>query len=82
MEFINMLEAKSNLSRLVEAVETGKQSEIVIARNGRPAARLVAMSAQPPVGPRIGIARGQFTVPEDFNEGDEEIAALFNGSID
>ena len=36
-----MLEAKSTLSRLVEAIERGEAREIVIARNGRPAARLV-----------------------------------------
>ena len=36
---VNMLEAKSNLSRLVEAVETGAETEIIIARNGRPAAQ-------------------------------------------
>jgi antitoxin (DNA-binding transcriptional repressor) of toxin-antitoxin stability system len=35
MQTVNMLEAKSNLSRLVEAIEQGKEREIVIARNGR-----------------------------------------------
>ncbi len=34
MSIVNMLDAKSNLSRLVEAVESGAESEIVIARNG------------------------------------------------
>ena len=42
MPVVNMLEAKSNLSRLVEAVESGVETEIIIARNGRPAAKLVA----------------------------------------
>lgn len=36
---INMLQAKSTLSRLVEAIEQGREHEIIIARNGRPAAR-------------------------------------------
>jgi antitoxin (DNA-binding transcriptional repressor) of toxin-antitoxin stability system len=35
MHAFNMLDAKSNLSRLVESVETGAEAEIVIARNGR-----------------------------------------------
>ena len=35
MQPVNMLEAKSTLSRLVQAVEEGRESEIVIARNGR-----------------------------------------------
>ena len=41
MQSVNMLQAKSSLSRLVEAIELGQEREIVIARNGRPAARLV-----------------------------------------
>ncbi|MCP9879473.1 type II toxin-antitoxin system Phd/YefM family antitoxin [Cyanobium sp. A1C-AMD] len=40
---VNMLEAKTHLSRLVEAIETGAATEVVIARNGRPVARLTAL---------------------------------------
>ncbi|EQD24006.1 MAG: hypothetical protein D084_Lepto4C00628G0001, partial [Leptospirillum sp. Group IV 'UBA BS'] len=40
MKTVNILEAKSTLSKLVESVETGKEKEIVIARNGRPVGRL------------------------------------------
>jgi len=73
-----MLEAKSQLSRLVEAVETGSEPEIIIARNGRPAARLVAIK---PVtaGKRIGVAKGKFTVPADIDADEASIAALFTG---
>jgi len=39
MQTVNMLEAKSTLSRLVDLIEQGTEREIVIARNGRPAAR-------------------------------------------
>lgn len=81
MPTVNMLEAKTKLSKLVEAVETGKESEIVIARNGKPAARLVPIEAKPK-GPRIGIAKGLFTVPDDFDADDEEIAKLFYGEDD
>jgi prevent-host-death family protein len=79
MAMINMLEAKSQLSRLVEAVETGSEAEIIIARNGRPAARLVAIK---PVttGKRIGVAKGKFTVPADIDADEAAIAALFAGS--
>ena len=38
---VNILQAKSSLSRLVEAIEQGHEREILIARNGRPAAKLV-----------------------------------------
>ncbi|WP_428483967.1 type II toxin-antitoxin system Phd/YefM family antitoxin [Rhodopila sp.] len=79
MHSFNMLEAKSNLSRLVEAVETGAEAEIIIARNGRPAARLVAIN---PIasGKRIGIAKGKFTVPDTIDADEATIAALFAGS--
>ncbi len=78
MPTMNMLEAKSNLSRLVEAVETGAQTEIIIARNGRPAARLVPL-APAPKGQRIGIAKGKFTVPDTIDADEATIAALFSG---
>jgi len=45
MTTVNMLDAKSNLSRLVEAIESGAEREIIIARNGKPAARLVPIHA-------------------------------------
>jgi prevent-host-death family protein len=78
MPVVNMLEAKSNLSRLVEAVESGAETEIIIARNGRPAARLVQL-AQPRTQKRIGAARGAFEVPDDFDAANEQIRALFEG---
>lgn len=73
---VNMLDAKTSLSRLVEAVETGRETEIVIARNGRPAARLVPVGPAP-VSARIGIARGAFEVPDDIDASNPEIARLF-----
>ncbi len=82
MDLINMLEAKSSLSRLVEAVETGKQAEIVIARNGRPAARLVPIEPRGPAGARIGVARGKFVAPGVLDADDQQIAALFSGTAD
>jgi prevent-host-death family protein len=75
---VNMLEAKNNLSKLVEAVESGGESEIIIARNGRPAARLVPLE-QKKTGVRIGVAKGLFTVPDDIDEDNEEIEKLFYG---
>lgn len=73
-----MLEAKSNLSRLVEAVESGAEAEIVIARNGRPAARLVPIRSRP-MGQRIGLAKGLYETPEPDPALDEAAAELFRG---
>jgi len=78
MQSVNMLQAKSSLSRLVEAIEQGQEREIVIARNGRPVARLVSMETAP-AGKRIGVARGKFKVPDDIDAHDEEVARRFLG---
>lgn len=80
MPTVNMFEAKSNLSRLVEAVETGAETEIIIARNGRPAARLLPVAAATS-GPRIGVARGAFVVPESIDADNNEVARLFEEPV-
>lgn len=84
MPTVNMLEAKSNLSRLVEAVENGSESEIIIARNGRPAARLVPLEAKPLAPRPLGLWNGRFETvsQEEFDSSNEEIAELFNGKDD
>ena len=79
MRTVNMLEAKSSLSRLVQAVEEGSEDEIIIARNGRPAARLVAMRPAS-AGQRIGVAKGKFIPPDDIDADNALIAARFAGS--
>ena len=76
MSTVNMLDAKTNLSRLVEAVESGAEAEIVIARNGRPAAKLVPVD-QVAKGQRIGVAKGKFVAPEPDKAFDAEAAAAF-----
>ena len=62
---VNMHEAKTSLSRLVERVEAGE--EIVIARAGKPAARLVPFTATRRRRRRLGLLDGRFTIPDDFN---------------
>jgi prevent-host-death family protein len=76
MPIVNMLDAKSNLSRLIDAVENGRESEIIIARNGKPAARLVPLAAQPE-GLRLGVAKGLFEVPDDIDGANPAVAELF-----
>ena len=80
MKPINMLEAKTQLSKLVERVETGRSDEIVIARNGRPAARLVPVSRARP-GKRIGLLKGKFRAPslEKLDARNDDVARLFAG---
>ncbi len=78
MRTVNMLDAKSSLSRLVEAVESGRETEIIIARNGKPAAKLSRVDAAPP-GQRLGVGKGRFTIPDDIDADNAEIAKLFYG---
>lgn len=80
MMTVNMHEAKSQLSRLVEALESGREDEIVIARNGQPVARLTRFDAST-VGQRIGVAKGLFEVPDDIDEDNSVIADLFVGRM-
>lgn len=76
MPVVNMLEAKNTLSRLVDAVESGAEPEIIIARNGRPAARLVPLD-KAVSGPRLGVARGRFEVPDSIDANNAEVAEMF-----
>jgi prevent-host-death family protein len=78
MSTVNMLEAKTHLSKLVESLESGQETEIIIARNGRPAARLVPLR-QLPLGKRIGVAEGRWVIPDDIDQDNEMIADLFEG---
>ena len=78
MPSVNMLQAKSTLSRLVEAIEQGREREIIIARNGRPAAKLVPVDTGP-VGQRLGVAKGKFEVPDSIDAHNAEVARLFLG---
>ena len=77
METINLYEAKTNLSQLVERAAAGE--EIVIAKAGRPMARLVPLERR--TGPRVpGALRGMISISPDFDAPlPEEIARAFRG---
>ena len=80
MTTVNMLEAKTNLSKLVEAVESGAEPEITIARNGKPVARLVPLIQKEMARRQLGLLDGKFPPMslEDFSADDDEIAAMFD----
>ena len=77
MRTVNIHEAKTQLSRLVEAAARGES--FVIARAGRPMVRVVPLDAPAPgARRRLGFLAGQAQVPDDFDRmGAEAIAALF-----
>lgn len=78
MKQVNIYEAKTQLSKLVEAAAAGE--EVIIARAGKPAARLVAL--EKPAGKRsIGVLDGQISIPEDFNAAmPDDLLAAFDGA--
>jgi antitoxin (DNA-binding transcriptional repressor) of toxin-antitoxin stability system len=73
---VNMFEAKTQLSKLVDYIERKQESEIIIARNGRAIAKLVPLEAVN-TNNRIGIAKGDFDVPDNIDQHNDEVAALF-----
>lgn len=81
LESVNMHEAKTHLSRLVERVEGGE--EIVISRAGKPAAKLVPIPRPKKLGKRkLGGLEGKFEVPsdEEWKEMKKETEQLFEES--
>ena len=80
MPVVNIHEAKTQLSRLIERVVGGES--LVIAKAGKPLVRMVRLDA--PDASRIrrlGFMQGQFHVPEDFDRiGQDEIEAMFGGT--
>lgn len=77
MHTVNIHEAKTNFSKLIDAV--GQGEEIVIAKAGKPAARLVPMKATKVVR-KPGALKGKIRVAEDFDASlPEDIQAAFEG---
>ncbi len=79
MRTINIHEAKTHLSRLVEDAAHGEP--FIIAKAGKPMVKVVPLTSVQETGARrLGFLRGQFTVPDDFDTMfAEEIADMFEG---
>lgn len=76
---VNVHEAKTHFSKLLERVAIGE--EVIIAKAGKPVAKLVPLADQPKK--RVfGSAKGDFKVPDDFNDSDPDLENLFyNGPL-
>jgi prevent-host-death family protein len=83
MRTVNIHEAKTHLSRLVD--EVARLGEpVVIARAGKPVAKVVPLDAPdtPGVQQRLGFLRGQLVIPDDFiTMCEDEIIRMFNGDL-
>lgn len=77
MTTVNMHEAKTHLSRLVDAASDGEV--VIIAKAGRPVAKLTRFDS-PSTRRRLGFLAGQAQIPDDFDEiAAVDIAELFEG---
>ena len=79
METINIHEAKTHLSRLVEEAARGKS--FIIAKAGKPMVKVTPLSEEGHKGSeKLGFMTGEIAVPDDFDSmGKEEIERLFEG---
>ena len=79
MKQVNIHEAKTHLSRLVEKAAKGEA--FIIAKAGKPLVKVVALAApDPAASKRVGFMEGEITVPDDFDQmGQKEIDKLFGG---
>ena len=75
---VGVFQAKTDFSKLVRLVESRREESITVSRNGKPVAKIVPYESAP-VSKRIGVAKGKFDVPDDFDAGNEEIAVLLKG---
>ncbi|MDB5754460.1 MAG: prevent-host-death protein [Massilia sp.] len=81
MHTVNIHEAKTHLSRLVDAAARGES--FIIAKAGRPLVKVTALAA-PTAGQvrRVGFMAGEIAVPDDFDRmGSKEIEQLFGGDV-
>ena len=78
---VNILEAKTDFSKLVRLLETKREDFITVARNGKPVVKITLIS-ETPVSKRIGVGKGKFTVKGDSDAGNGAVAdALTGGSL-
>jgi prevent-host-death family protein len=79
MKTVNIHEAKTQLSKLIEKASKGET--FIITKAGKPVVKVMALAA--PTGAqarRLGFMAGQFSVPDDFDRmGAEEIQRIFGG---
>jgi prevent-host-death family protein len=83
MKTVNIHEAKTHLSRLLERVRQ-RGEPFIIAKAGKPIAKVVAVDAPEPAAiRRLGFLNGDVEVPDDFDRmGESELTALFDGTDD
>lgn len=80
MTQVNMLEAKTDLSKLVRLLETRQEETILIARNGTPVVEM-KLAQKRPASKRIGVAKDRLHIPKDFAQWDSDISDMFEEEL-
>lgn len=78
---MNVLEAKTNFSKLLLLLENREEDEIIICKNNKPVAK-ITLIPQVDRSKALGIAAGKYVIPDDFDEEDSAINAMFYGMED
>ena len=74
---MNVLEAKTNFSKIIAMLENKDEKEVIVAKSGKPVVKITLYNELEDVSKRIGIAKGKFVVPDDIDECNDEIARMF-----
>lgn len=80
MAQVNIVEAKTDLPKLVRLLETYQEDVILIARDGTPVVEM-KLAKRKQVSKRIGVAKGKLHVPDDFDKWDGEIVDMFGDAL-
>ena len=75
---VNILQAKTDFSKLVRILESKREDTIIVSRYGKPVVQITLYNEKP-VSKRIGIAKGKFNSPIDLDKDNAEIAEMLSG---
>lgn len=75
---VNMLEAKTNLSKLVAQLESREVDYVIISRNGTPVAKIELLNGNEAFKRRTGMFNGKYEVPDDIDFINDEIMEDFD----
>lgn len=75
---VNIVEAKTEFSKLIRILETKREDAITVSRNGKPIVRMTLIN-EFPVSKRIGAGKGKFTIHGDFDADNGEISEMLSG---
>ena len=78
MTQINMLQAKTELSKLIVMLENKEEEQLLIARNGVPVATL-SLYTPPKHKVELGKFEGKYDVPDDIDDSNEDVLSLMGG---